>query len=229
VREATLLLEKDGCLQEIPASGEMYLVAEADRRLQLSFYKNNLLHPLVPVSLVCAALLSFKQRGPTIPELRERTLWLSRLFKYEFVYRVGVGFGQIFDETLELCRQLGLLDPTSPEVVRPSSISGRERIELLRDLTRDFIESYFLAADALSELFEGELEVKELTKRALGRGHAAYLAGRISGPESLAKPNFENAWMALREAGLITGEKKVSLQGEKQKAVAYRDEIAKFL
>ncbi len=229
IREATLLLEKDGCLKELSASGEMYFVAEPDRRLQLSFYKNNLLHPLVPVSLLASALLSFKERAPTLADLKARTLWLSRLFKYEFVYRVGLSFDQIFEETLELCRQLGLVDSNTDEGVWPQSILGRERLELLRDLTHDFVESYFLAADALGELFEAELEVKELTKRALAKGQGSYLAGRVSGTECLSRPNVENAWSAFRDAGLVSGEKRLKLVVDRQRAVSHRDEIAKFL
>ena len=233
IREATLLLTKDGCLKELPASGEIYLVAEESRRLQLSFYKNNLLHPLVPASLLATALLSFRAGAPNVKDLGPRVLWLSRLFKYEFVYRVGSSFQQIFEETLALCQKLGLVE-LQHAVVRPTSVSGRERLELLRDLTHDFLESYFLAADAVHELMAvPELEAKDLTKRALARGQAAYLAGRINGLESLSKPNFDNAWLSLRDAGLIRGEQKLSLsdavRGDTKRIAKLREEIAQYL
>ncbi len=101
---------------------------------------------------------------------------------------------------------------------------------MLRDLTRDFVESYFIAADALEELPAGGLEPKELTKRALGRGQGAYQAGKIGGLESLSRPNFENAWTVFQEMGLIAGdEKRLRLQGDGASAIKLRDEIAQYL
>ncbi len=229
IQEAAQLLEKEGCLRELPTSGEIYFVAHPDRRLQLSFTKNSLLHPLVPASLCATALLSFRELAPTSDQLRERTRWLSRLFKHEFVYRVGTSFGQIYQETLELLRELGLIAP-EVEPLQPASLAARERLELLRDLTRDFVESYFIAADALEELGAGGLEPKELTKRALARGQGAYLAGKIGGPESLSRPNFENAWTLFQELGLMAAdERRFRLQGDVMQAVKLRDEIAQYL
>jgi len=144
IQEAAQLLQKEGCLRELPTSGEIYFVAHPDRRLQLSFYKNNLLHPLVPASLCATALLSFREHAPTSDELRGRTRWLSRLFKHEFVYRVGSSFELIYEETLDLLRELGLIAP-EVEHLQPASLGARDRLELLRDLTHDFVESYFIA------------------------------------------------------------------------------------
>jgi glycerol-3-phosphate O-acyltransferase len=154
---------------------------------------------------------------------------------------VGSSFEHIYEETLDLLRQLGLLAcadgrdsahrrPGASESLQPASIVARERLEFLRDLTRDFVESYFVAADALAELESGGLERKDLTKRALARGQAAYLAGKIGAPESLSRPNFENAWVLLRERGLIDGdEKRLRLQGDRAAGVEFRDQIARYL
>jgi glycerol-3-phosphate O-acyltransferase len=227
IREAAQLLQREGCLRALPTSGEIYFVADPDRRLQLSFHKNNLLHPLVPASLCATALLSFRETAPAVDELRERTRWLSRLFKYEFVYRVGSSFERIYEETLDLLRELGLI---SPDALHPSSIAARDRLELLRDLTRDFVESYFIAADALEELGAGGLEPKELTKRAMARGQGGYLAGKIGGLESLSRPNFENAWSLMQELGVIVSDQqRFRLGGDGAEAVQLREEIARYL
>ncbi len=127
IREAAQLLQREGCLREMTTSGEVYFVADPEHRLQLSFYKNNLLHPLVPASLCAAALLSFRDRAPTSAELRERTRWLSRLFKREFVYRVGTSFETIYQETLDLLRELGLVSPEGKGRIGSACIRLRSR------------------------------------------------------------------------------------------------------
>ncbi|MHB8419574.1 MAG: 1-acyl-sn-glycerol-3-phosphate acyltransferase [Myxococcales bacterium] len=212
--QATLkLLCEDGSIRRLEAFGETYFAPNESSRTQLSFYKNNLLQHHVASSLVAAALLSFREGPPSVAAARERTLWLSRLFKFEFVYRVGASFEQIFDETVESLVALGLLEKPR-EVLRPASIGARERLELLRDLVRDFLEGYWVCAEALAELVSApEMEGRELVRRALERGRAAFLAGGIEGPEALSRPNLENALLAFADLGYVepSSEKKLRL------------------
>ncbi|MHB1844159.1 MAG: 1-acyl-sn-glycerol-3-phosphate acyltransferase [Deltaproteobacteria bacterium] len=214
IREATELLGRDGSVRVMSASGETYFAPVEEKRAQLSFYKNNLLQHFVAPALLATALLSFREGAPPLETVRERTLWLSRLFKLEFVYRVGASFDQIFDETIDLCASLGLVEPPTKGTLRPASIAARERLELLHNLVRDFLESYWIAVDGLQELLSvNEIEGRELVRRALERGRAAFLAGRLVAAESLSRPNLENAFAYLREAGFLepSGEKKLRL------------------
>ena len=250
IREAVELLVRDGAVRALTASGETYYAAVEEKRAQLGFYKNNLLQHFVAPALLATTLLSFREGAPAVEDARARTLWLSRLFKLEFVYQVlpppgaarrpaepassdrvlpppggarrpaepasgiGASFSQIFDETVELCVALGLVESPRSARLRPASIAARERLELLRNLLRDYLESYWIAADSLQELLSvNELEKRDLVRRALERGRAAFLAGRLVAAESLSRPNIENAFAWLEEAGMLeaSGEKKVRL------------------
>ncbi len=213
IRDTLDLLCADGSIRRLEAFGEIYFAPAEEKRAQLSFYKNNLLQHYVASALVAAALLSFREGPPGVAEAKERTRWLSRLFKFEFVYRVGATFDQIFEETVASLVTLGLLEKPR-ESLRPASIAARERLELLRNLVRDFLESYWVAAQALEELLAvPELEGRELVRRALERGRAAFLAGGIEEPEALVKPNLENALLAFQDLGLVepAAEKKLRL------------------
>jgi glycerol-3-phosphate O-acyltransferase len=214
IREALELLCKDGSIRRSTAFGETYFSPDDDHRSQLCFYKNNLLQHFVASALVAASVLSFRDGPPQLAEARERTLWLSRLFKFEFVYRVDATFEQIFDETVEACVAFGLLERPNSGTLQPASIVARDRLELLRDLIRDFVEGYWVAAEALEELKNGaELDTRELVRRALERGRAAFLAGGIGEPEALSRPSLENAVQSFKDLGLVeaVGEKKVRL------------------
>jgi glycerol-3-phosphate O-acyltransferase len=235
IRETLDLLCEDGSIRRLVAFGETYFAADEEKRAQLSFYKNNLLQHYVASSLVAAALLSFREGPPAVAAARERTLWLSRLFKFEFVYRVGATFEQIFEETVQQLVALGLLEKVR-DVLRPASIAARERLELLRDLVRDFLESYWVGAEGLQDLVAApEMETKELVRSALERGRAAFLAGGISGPEALSRLNLENALLAFADLGIVetAGEKKVrlaeSVKREPDRLRRLSEEIRRFL
>jgi glycerol-3-phosphate O-acyltransferase len=229
IRRAAELLSREGLIRQIGVGDETYMAAVDEERLQLSFYKNNLLNPLVPASLLCLALLSFREDAPGVEELRERTLFVSRLFKYEFVYRVGESFAQIFDETLALLRSLGLVEGET--ALHPVSLMARETLEVLRDLTREFTESYFLAVDVVGALGpDGEVEQKQLLKQAITHGRQAYLAGGLSVPESISRPNLENAFQWLREQGyLVPGEGRKVKAAPDGRAEVLRRDLARFL
>ncbi len=229
IRDAAELLSKQGLVRRIVVGDETYMAAVDERRLQLSFYKNNLLNPLVPASLLCLALLSFREDAPGIDALRERTLFVSRLFKYEFVYRVGEPFTQIFEATLALLRSLGLVEGEA--TLHPASLMARETLELLRDLTREFTESYFLAVDVVNALGSGgDVDEKQLLKSALTRGRQVYLAGGLSVPESLCRPNLENAFQWLREQGyLVAGEGRKLRAAPDGRVDVLRRELARLL
>jgi glycerol-3-phosphate O-acyltransferase len=229
IRRAAEHLSREGLIRQIGVGDETYMAAVDEERLQLSFYKNNLLNPLVPASLLCLALLSFREEAPGVEELRERTLFVSRLFKYEFVYRVGESFAQIFDETLALLRSLGLVEGET--ALQPASLMARETLEVLRDLTREFTESYFLAVDVVGALGpEGEVEQKQLLKQALTHGRQAYLAGGLSVPESISRPNLENAFQWLREQGyLVPGEGRKLRAAPDGRAEVLRRDLARLL
>jgi glycerol-3-phosphate O-acyltransferase len=229
VQRAVGLLSREGLVRQLPVAHETYLAAVDEQRLQLSFYKNNLVNPLVPASLISLALLSFRDEGPSIEGLRERTLFVSRLFKYEFVYRVDEPFTVIFEETLTMLRALGLIE--GQDALHPPTLVARERLELLRDLTREFTESYFLAVEVLSSQPQGAaFEQKQLVKEALTRGRQVYLAGGVSVPESLSRPNLDNAIQWLREQGyLVAGEGRKLRVEESGKLEQLRIEIARLL
>jgi glycerol-3-phosphate O-acyltransferase len=229
IRRAVDLLSREGLVRQLAVAEETYLAAVDEQRLQLSFYKNNLLNPLVPASLICVAMLSFREDAPTIDALRGRTLFVSRLFKYEFVYRAGESFTVIFEETLTLLRSLGLIEGEA--TLHPPSLLARERLEFLRDLTREFTESYFLAVEALSSLPPGSaLDQKQLVKEALTRGRQVYLAGGLSVPESLSRPNLENAIQWLREQGyLAAGEGRKLRLATDGRIETLRKEIARLM
>jgi len=97
-------------VREAEATGGEAIYRVSDqRRLALEYYKNNLLHFFVPSALISAALL----RGEgtlSLAELRERVRWLSRLFKYEFMYRADAPFERIFDEAVATMIEAGEIE-----------------------------------------------------------------------------------------------------------------------
>ena len=234
INEAVGVFETDGLVTHQQAGGDTIYQVVDDRRRELVFYKNNLMHLVAPRSLVASALRSFQGQAAPLAELRERAKYLSRLFKLEFIFRVGLTFEAIFEDNLSWLLQRGLVMRNEGFARVAPEQHAQERVTLLADLVRDFTESYWLAAKTLHVLKSGAREKKEVIAEMLERGRAGFLEGQIQCAEAVSRPNLENAIDLFTELGLLSVAQKtrMALTPTGEQAVASRsleNEIARFL
>ncbi len=222
IREALTGFAREGAVRLSEARGQAVYQADEDQRLALVFYKNNLMNLLAPRALVAAAL----RAGPAtdaVQSVEARALFLSRLLKVEFLYRVGAPFEEIFQETVDRLVQEELLVRNGPTLARASTPGAQDTLDFYAELLRDFLESYLLAALTLEDVAAaGTMDRKTFIRAALEVGKAEYMAGRIQARESLARTTIENAIAYFLERKILQG-------GEKRFSVgpAYATEAAR--
>lgn len=199
--EETLRLFRDAKLVETAdADGERIHTVPDARRLAIEYHKNAILHFFVPSALISTALVLQEGRALEEATLRERVARLSRLFKYEFMYRADATFDEIFDDALSTMIDAGEVARAEGGLV---AVEG-SLVPVYATMLRTYFEAYRLAVRALSNLRErGSVKTKEWLKQALARGQKMYLAGEIELRESLSRPKLENALSALRDFGLV--------------------------
>jgi glycerol-3-phosphate O-acyltransferase len=184
-----------------PGAGPIYGVPE-ERRIALEYYKNNILHFFVPNALIAAALRG-SEAGPVSEDaLKERVRTLSRLFKYEFMYRADAPFDAIFEDAIQGLVAAGELEREHGQV-RTANGPGGARIAVYAELLRTYFESYRVALRGAELLVEAPLARKDWLKRTLAIGQRMYLAGEIERRESISRPKLETAIQALRDHGVI--------------------------
>jgi glycerol-3-phosphate O-acyltransferase len=210
IRDALQTFRADGMVRTQQARGEVIYQLEDERRAELSFYKNTLMNLVVPRSLVANALLA---GAASYEAVKARALFLSRLFKVEFIYRVGLTFDTIFSDTVEALVRLGLVLRSGEQLQLAPETHARPDLEFLADLLRDYLESYLLAAMTLKDVADGvATDRKSFVKFAQETGRAEFHAGRIGAAESLAKTTLENALsFLLDQKYLVEEDKKLKL------------------
>src|SRR6266850_1189338 len=195
----------DGMLKRHEAGGERFYAIPEERRIALDYHKNGILHFLVAPAILAAALRSFGGERVPHDELLRRARDASRLLKYEFIFPPGKSLESTVDETFALLFRWGLAERVG-EGVQPVA-SGVRMLSLLAELLRPFGEGVWVATDALGLLLREPMPAREWTHKALDRGRAAYLAGRILRVEALTKPTLENAVQLFRDRGVVVGSK----------------------
>src|SRR5262249_15171663 len=92
-------LAQEGLVQiEKTDTGHQYQAVHSGR-LALAYYKNTLMNVVAPRSVVANAVKAGP--GDRIEDVRGRALFLSRGFKLEFVYAVGVQFEALFSAQVD--------------------------------------------------------------------------------------------------------------------------------
>jgi glycerol-3-phosphate O-acyltransferase len=151
-------------------------------RFQLSFYRNMTIHLFISEALVSAAMyLRVKQGGGpanqriSYNELRTQVLFLSQLFRGEFIYPTE-GLAANLDNTLrglEADRIVDLVrdgegEITAVGLAAEERIAGRENYDFYCFLIWPFVESFWLGAVSLMGLTppldhngDGWLDVKQ--------------------------------------------------------------------
>jgi glycerol-3-phosphate O-acyltransferase len=184
----------------------VYLVPD-DKRLLLDIPKNHIVHLFVDRGLVATALLAERSARVSLEVLRARVKELSRLFKYEFIFRADAPFERIFDETVaDLASQGVLVVEEGHAAPGPGhgGLDGRGWIAFCASVVRNFVESYRIAARAARTLVPGPVPEKELVARALRIGEQMFLGGEIDRSEAVSGPVIENALAAFVDLGFLS-------------------------
>lgn len=151
-------------------------------RFQLSFYRNMTIHLFITEALVSASMYSRVKRGGgrdnqriSFTELRDQVLFLSQLFRGEFIYPTE-GLDINLDNTLRAFEKDGIIDLVRDEKGQVTAIdlsdveraAGRENFDFYCFLIWPFIEAFWLGAVALMGFTapanyqgDGWLEVKK--------------------------------------------------------------------
>ncbi len=212
ISDAMRMFHSSGMVRSVEARGEPIFQVEDDRRAELTFYKNTLMNLVAGRTIVCAAVLAAGEAHDRAT-IKEHALFLSRLFKLEFLYPVGKTFEHIFDETLEHLTTLGLMSANEVGVTIAPEAHARPLVDFLSALLRDSLESYLLAARTAVALEVQGCDRKEWLRRALEMGRADFLAGNITASEALSKTSLENALQFLIEQQFVLEKDKRLMPG----------------
>jgi glycerol-3-phosphate O-acyltransferase len=241
---------------------DVIFTAPDAKRLRLDLAKNTVIHLLVDRALIAVAVQCpsepaseppLAEQGDSIPppslerppsaevgssldELRERVRSLSRLFKYEFQFRVGTSFDANFEDVLGDMVSSGELRFDAGRVSAGAGhdgLPGNAWLAFYAATLRNFLESYRIAARSLRLLVRGPMADRELSSRALRLGERMFLEGEIERSEAVCRPTIANALSALSDQGYLAREgKQLSLAPSfesEQAAKAIEARVAAFL
>ena len=200
-------------LETVKFDDDHVYALRSDHRINLEFYKNNIVHLFVAEAMIAAAIQSTREGSTTtFAKVTEATAFLSRTFKYEFVFDPQKGFASKFAETLQRLEEGGLITRTPGEDFSQLKIKvtpdGEATMALLHRVLLPWLEAYLLLAIGLDRQGTEAIDEKSFVKRCQVDARRRFHVGDISCPESASSVNFKHALNAYEEFGLLSRQRK---------------------
>ena len=249
VGEALHLFDQSGLISRMGAEDEeeeeveeIVYSLEDDKRMNLEYYKNNILHYFLPVSFVATSVLASPEDMVPINRLRDDYAFFKRLFRHEFIFDDRKSDIEEITETLSFLRDRGMIAGIEREEKTWIEVKGRGRTNLLpfAGLIHNYMESYWVVIRGCYYLRKGPKAEKDWLKNIRGLGERMYRKGEIRRAEALSQSNYQSAIRYLQDVNIITvtevsdkSEKKVTpwyaLTENKVQMESFRRRLFKFL
>lgn len=195
VNETLSLLIKWKILDFIQAVGgekEAFHYVDEEKKIQLEYSKNGIIHYLIDHSFVALSLLTGKEDSRSEAGLEADYDFLEDLFRNEFVFdemsthrKVQRALGFFLGE--------GFISRSAAGDSYHITKIGYEKLPIWAALTKTFLESYWIAVKSLSS-HQSQHEKEEVQlKQMMVLGRRLHKSGAVENIGALSPLNFQNA------------------------------------
>jgi len=182
---------------------DIFLLNE-NERIRISFYRNTMIHYLVPISFISIAVLSAGNNGDSAQPKKVDEIFetITSIFSREFIYPdMMYEKGKPQKILYPYLEKRGLIKPKSKTITITQK--GGKELLFYAKLTEDYLESYTIVFEALLKMRSGHFTKKELMSAIREYGVRSYRLEMIKLSESLSISNYNNAISFLKNRGCL--------------------------
>ena len=186
---------------------EIVYCLDDDKRLNLEYYKNNILHFFLPLSFVATSMLAHPEDNIPLKLILEDYRFLKRLFWNEFIFDQEQDDGQEVNSALNYLHGCGMIavrqQGENAEACFEVKGRGRTNLRPFAGLIENYIQSYWVVIRACAYLRKGPRSEREWLKSIHKLGAKMLRKGEISRAEALSEANYQNAMIALQAEQIL--------------------------
>ncbi len=181
-----------------------FYVLREDNRARIVFYKNSIIHYMVPLSMAAVAVLVSRKKADTgYSAVKEICLTLRRLFAHEFVFSPPTDEdGLPFDrDVFEHLRTEHII--AGEDGVITVDEAGVDVLRYHAKIIQEYFESYYIVLHTVLNQRVRKTGRKDFIADVRRAGVRLYHTGEVRLSESLSMPNYENAVRWLGDDGIL--------------------------
>ena len=131
-------------LEDVDGSGTFYFVDD-EKKMELEFYKNSIIHFFIRHAFLALSLLKGSQNVKNDSDIVEDYSFLKRLFRYEFIYDSSTTTQREIDDAVAYFLELLLIERDEGGQGYVLTRSGFEEFPQWATFILPFLESYWIA------------------------------------------------------------------------------------
>jgi len=213
VSDALFLFESSGLISKMGIEeedkgedvAEIIYSIEENKRLNLEYYKNNVLHFFIPLSFIATSILAHNEDSIALYRIMEDYKFLKRLFHNEFIFEDKKDDLEEFNAVLTYMHEQGMIKDLDLEGENCIEIRGRGRTRLrpFAGLIHNYIESCWVVIRGCSYLKKEPKIEREFLRKIQQLGTRMYKKGEVARAESLSTSNYNNALKFMVDSEIL--------------------------
>ena len=173
---------------------ETFYFVEDEKKIELEYYKNSILHHFLHHTLVAASLLAGREQIRSFDSVSSDYEFIRQMFRNEFVFDDEAdGATRIIGSIIEDFRNAGYLFYSSDSGGFTVTKHGFDKLPIWANLIKTFLESYWIAAKSMGQQKNMGLLKEQLLKKMTYLGKRYYRLGVVDHIGALSRLNFANA------------------------------------
>ncbi len=200
------LISRMGAEEEEEEIEEIVYSLDDDKRMNLEYYKNTILHYFLPVSFVATSVLTSSEDMIPINRINDDYSFFKRLFRHEFIFDDQKNDLDEVGEVLAYLRDRGMIAGFDKNEKAWIEVKGRGRTNLhpFAGLIHNYMESYWVVIRGCYYLRKGPKLERDWLKNIQGLGARMYRKGEIRRAEALSQSNYQSAIRYLQDVNILT-------------------------
>ncbi len=212
INDAVNMFVQQGFISKIEAEEdedeemqEVVYSLKEERRLNLEYYKNNILHFFIPLCFVATSMIKSNEDLISLQRIMGDFNFLKKLLWNEFI------FDEHRDDTDEVNEAITYLYERKmitflekdDQVFIEIKGKGTKKLKPFADLIHNYLESSWIVIRSCLYLKKNPLNKRDWLKKIMASGDRMYRKGEVLRKEALSQANYSNVILFLEDADLI--------------------------
>ena len=188
---------------------EVVYSLKEEKRLNLEYYKNNILHFFIPLCFIATAIVKSNEDIISLNRIMSKYKFLKQLLWNEFIFDEHKDDAEDINEVLAYLYERKMITSVERDGQIFVEIKGKgsKKLKPYADLIHNYLESFWIVIRSCLYLKKSPLTRKDWLKKIMTLGDRMYRKGEVLRREALSQANYLNVIIFLEESKLITSVK----------------------
>jgi glycerol-3-phosphate O-acyltransferase len=185
-------------LEDADQEEETFYFVEDEKKIELEYYKNNIIHFFIPHALVATSLLAGREAEKRLDTILADYAFMQSLLKTEFLFDEEETDGEKIRTIMDYFLEASFVSKSPEQDAFKITKMGFDKLPTWASLTKTFLESYWIATKAMGHQKNLSLKEDALLKKMSYLGKRFHKLGVVDHVGALSKLNFINAVGVIR-------------------------------